>query len=141
MEAMFVRLAVVLFAFALMASSQSIDAFFKHTFDQMVRDSPEFATMIGNHQYDDRWTDWSKSGREHRRGFLQERLTALSKFPEQTLSRENRLSAELVRYDFQSNLDSWDLQTHLLRVGQLFGFHNRVYILIDHMPAHTVRDY
>ena len=90
---MLVRPAVVFFAFALMMRSQSIDAFFKDTFDQMVRDNPEFATMIGIHKYDDRWTDWSKSGREHRRGFLQERLTALGKFPEQTLSREDRRSA------------------------------------------------
>jgi uncharacterized protein (DUF885 family) len=30
---------------------------------------------------------------------------------------------------------------HLLRVGQLFGFHNRVYTVIDRMPAHTVREY
>jgi uncharacterized protein (DUF885 family) len=141
MEAMLSRLAVAFFAFVLLGHSQSIDAFFKETFDELVRSNPEYATGIGHHEYDDRWTDWSKAGRDHRRGFLHERLATLSKFPPQVLSGENGVTAELVRYDFQSRLDSWDLETHLLRVGQLFGFHNRVYVTFDRMPAYTVHDY
>jgi uncharacterized protein (DUF885 family) len=141
MGTMFSRRSVAFFAFILLGRSQSIDNFFKETFDEMLRNNPEFATSVGHHEYDDRWTDWSKAGREHRRAFLQERLAALSKFPRQAISGENGITADLVRYDFQSRLDAWDLETHLLRVGQLSGFHNRVYLLVDVMPAYTVRDY
>src|SRR5437763_816842 len=121
---MLVRPALTFFAFAVLASSQNIDAFFKNTFDEVVRNDPEFATLVGRHEYDDKWTDWSRGGREHRHQFFQERLGALNKFPPQTLSREDRVTFDLVRYDFESRLDAWDVQTHLLRVGQLFGFHN-----------------
>jgi uncharacterized protein (DUF885 family) len=38
-------------------------------------------------------------------------------------------------------LEAWDLDTYLLRVGQLDGFHNLVYDTIDAMPARSVRDY
>jgi uncharacterized protein (DUF885 family) len=47
----------------------------------------------------------------------------------------------LLQYDWRAELEAEDLQTHLLRVGQLFGFHNRVYTLVDRMPSRTVRDY
>ena len=47
---------------AQLAWSQSIGTFFKETFEQELRDDPEFATYIGRHDYDDRWTDWSKIG-------------------------------------------------------------------------------
>ena len=51
-------------------SAQNISTFFKDAFEERLRDEPEFATSIGRHDYDDRWNDWSKSGREQRRAHL-----------------------------------------------------------------------
>ena len=107
----------------------------------MLRQDPEFATSIGRHEYDDRWTDWSKNGRDERRQFFEGRLKTLSQLPAAQLSGENRLTARIVEYDFHNELEAWELGTHLLRVGQMFGFHNRVYVLFDRMPARTVHDY
>lgn len=123
------------------AFPQSIDDFFKQTFEEMLRADPEHATSIGRHEYDDRWTDWSKTAREERRHFFETRLEQLKRFSEADLSPANRLTARLVKYDFQSRVDAWDMEEYLLRVGQLFGFHNRVYLTFDRMPARTVHDY
>src|SRR5581483_3964740 len=124
-------------ALPLLGAAQSIDRFFRDTFAEELRDNPEFATMTGHHEYDDRWTDWSKAGRDLRRHHLEQRLAMLARFPAASLSGQNRLTAALVRYDFSLELDAMDVETHLLRLGQLFGFHNRVYVFIDRMPAHT----
>jgi uncharacterized protein (DUF885 family) len=124
-----------------LAPAQSVDAFFRETFEQMLRDNPEMATTIGRHDYDDRWTDWSQAARDRSRQFVEQRLQMLSRFPLSSLSPENQLNARLVEYEFRSQLESDDLETHLLRVNQLFGFHNRVFLLIDRMPAHTIHDY
>src|ERR1700688_2657158 len=51
------------------------------------------------------------------------------------------LSVRLYKYDLRLQLESEDLETHLIRVGQLFGLHNRVYSTVDRMPARTVHDY
>jgi uncharacterized protein (DUF885 family) len=127
--------------FAPLAPAQSIDAFFKDTFEQMVRNDPEYATAVGRHDYDDRWTDQSKGARAQRRQFFERSLTTLAGFPAASLSADNRLTQRLIQYDFRSRLDAWELQTHLLTVGQLNGFHNEVYVLVDRMPARTVHDY
>jgi len=121
--------------------NQSLDQFFKETFEEMLRANPEQATSIGRHEYDDRWTDWSKAARAQRRQFFETRLATLNRFPVADLSPANRLTARLVKYDFEVRLESWDLEDYLIRVGQLFGFHNRIYLTIDRMPARTVRDY
>ncbi len=121
--------------------AQSMDSFFKDTFEQMLRQDPQFATSIGRHEYDNRWTDWSKAAREQRRQFFEERLKTASSFSTSGLSDENHLTLRIVQYDFHSELEAWDLSIHLLSVGQLFGIHNRVYILMDRMPARTVHDY
>src|SRR6516165_5692878 len=87
--------------------SQSIDAFFKDTFEGMLRNNPEFATGIGRHEFDDGWTDRSKAGRAQRREFFDSHLQTLKRFPDADLSPANRLTARLVKYDFQSRLDAW----------------------------------
>ena len=135
------RFWVLFFAVAQLVPAQSAEQFFKDTFEEMMRADPEFATGVGRHELDDRWTDWSKQGRTQRRQFFQERLQKANSFNTANLSPEDKLTMRLVQYDFRSRLDASELETHLLRVGQLFGFHNRVYSIVDRMPARTVRDY
>src|SRR5208282_4068520 len=69
-----------------------------------------------------------------------QRLEQVEKFPTDQLSEQDRLSVKLLRYDLRAHLDSLDLETYLLRVGQMTGFHNSVYLTIDRMPVFTVRD-
>ena len=122
-------------------SAEKLHAFFKDTFEEELRDQPELATSIGRHDYDDRWNDWSKAGREQRRTHLQHRLEQLGAFSLDGLSDEDHLSAQLLRYELTQQLAAFNLETHLLRVSQVFGLHNRVYATIDRMPGHTEKDY
>lgn len=121
-------------------SSADLSKFFAQYFEEKLRDEPEFATTVGRHEYDDRWSDLSKQGREQRRAHLQQRLDQLQKFATQGLSEQDTLSVRLLSYDLRTQLDALDLETYLLRVGQLYGSHTRVYLTIDRMPAFTVKD-
>lgn len=121
-------------------SSAELSKFFADYFEERLRDEPEFATNVGRHEYDDRWADVSKAGREQHRTHLQGRYEQLQKFSLNGLSDEDRLSVELLRYDLKTQLDAMELETHLLRVGQMFGIHNRIYLVIDRMPSFTVKD-
>ena len=123
------------------SNSDSLHKFFHDAFEEQLRDQPEFATNIGRHDYDDRWSDPSKAGLDLRRSHLQQRLKQLEAIPLDGVSEEDRLSARLYRYDVQQQLDTYDMQTLLIPVGQLFGFHNQVYTTVDRMPAFTVHDY
>jgi uncharacterized protein (DUF885 family) len=114
---------------------------FQHYFDTKLQDEPEFATTTGHFDNADKWNDWSKAGREMRRKHAEETLSELRKFPASGLSDADTVSLRLLKYDLQLQLDAEDLETHLIRVGQLFGLHTRVYTTVDRMPARTVRDY
>jgi uncharacterized protein (DUF885 family) len=124
------------------AGSPELARFFADYFEERLRDSPEFATNIGRHEYDDRWTDFSKEGVGRRRAHLERVLATDEKFyaGRTSLSEQDQLSVELLRYDLRTQLDAFDLDTYLLRVGQMFGFHNNVYTVIDRMPVFTVKD-
>ncbi len=123
-------------------ASAELSKFFADYFEERLHDSPEFATNVGRHEYDDRWTDLSKAGRAGRRGHLEEALATVEKFSGgmNSLSEQDQLSVKLLRYDLGTELDALDLQTYLLRVGQMTGFHNSIYLTIDRMPAFTVKD-
>jgi len=126
------------------SSSPELAKFFSDYFEQTLRDSPEYATSIGRHEYDDRWSDLSKQGRDLHRSHLEQALAQAEKFSSgadsKRFSPDDRLSLDLLRYDLRTQLDAFDLQTYLLRVGQMFGFHNSIYVNIDRMPAFTVKD-
>jgi len=124
------------------SSSPELAKFFADYFEERLRESPEFATNVGRHEYDDRWSDLSKEGRAKRKAYLEQALATDEKFYSQrtSLSDQDRLSVELMRYDLRTQLDAFDIETYLLRVGQMTGFHNGVYLVIDRMPAFNVKD-
>lgn len=132
---------VLLLVSPLLAPAQNLQEFFKQSFEQHLRDDPEFATSVGRHEYDDRWTDWSKAGREQRRAHLQQELQKLGTYPLATLSPQDRLSARLMDYNLRLQLDAFDLQNELFAVMQQNGLHNAIYSVIDRMPARTDHDY
>lgn len=118
-----------------------IQEFFRQAFEERLRDNPEFATGVGRHEYDDRWTDWSKAGRDLRRSHLEQELRQLESLLQVTLSPQDQLSARLLDYDLHVRLDAFDLENELFAVMQQNGLHNAVYTTIDRMPARTVKDY
>ena len=132
---------IVLLSLPMLASAQSFADFLRQVFEEHLRDNPEFATSVGRHEYDDRWTDWSKAGRQQRRQHLQQRLEKLAVFPPASLSRQDRLSARLMDYDLRRRLEAFDLESELFAVMQQNGLHNAIYSTIDRMPARTVHDY
>jgi uncharacterized protein (DUF885 family) len=139
------RFAMVLLLFVAAVPAQSrpeeLQRFFSQVFEERLRDQPEFATYIGRQDYDDRWNDWSRSGRERRRAHIQQRLGELDRFQVEGLSEADLLSVHVLRYALRQDLAAYDLETYLLPVAQMYGLHNRIYLTIDRMPSHTVHDY
>jgi prolyl oligopeptidase len=124
------------------SGSPELAKFFSQYFEERLRDEPEFATNVGRHEYDDHWADLSKQGRDLHRAHLEAALANVEKNSggQAALSQQDQLSVKLLRYDLRTQLDALDLQTYLLRVGQMTGFHNSVYLVVDRMPSFTIKD-
>src|SRR5215470_12472617 len=126
---------------AAQSAAPPIQEFFKSYFEETLKDEPENATTVGRHDYDNRWSDLSKAGREARLAHMRSRLKELANFKMDSLSEQDRLSVRLLKYELNSQIEANVLSVHLLRVGQLYGFHNRVYLTMDRMPSRTPLDY
>ena len=135
-------LSLVLLAPALAsAQTEALHKIFSDAFEAQLRESPETATSVGRNEYNDRWSDWSPAAIERHRARITAQIEALDGASLDGVSAQDRLSARLLRYVSRQDLDDQALQLYLLRVSQLYGFHNQVYVTIDRMPARSVRDY
>jgi uncharacterized protein (DUF885 family) len=134
------RTSVVLILLVQIAWAQSLGSFFKQTFDERLRDDWN-SSHRRRHEYEDRWTDCSATGRAQRRAHLERRLEQLNGFPSASLSGQDRLTVRLLQYDFRSQIEAFEVETHLVPAGLFVGFYNNVYRVIDRMPARTVHDY
>jgi uncharacterized protein (DUF885 family) len=128
---------------ALLASAQTdrLHKLFSDAFEADLRESPELATSIGRNEYNDRWSDLSRAAIERRRARLIALLADLDGIAVADASPQDQLSARLLRYNTRQELDDEAIVLYLLRVSQLYGFHNRVYIAVDRMPAQSTADY
>jgi uncharacterized protein (DUF885 family) len=139
--ALMVCLLIVEAGIAASTTHDEVQAFFRHYFETKLAAEPEFATTTGHFENSDRWDDWSKAGRDSRKRLSEETLAQLKEISVDGLSDADSVSVRLLKYDLQTQLDAEDLDTHLLRVGQLFGLHTRIYLTMDRMPARTEQDY
>ncbi|WP_158277445.1 DUF885 domain-containing protein [Opitutus sp. ER46] len=82
------------------------------TFEQLARTciedylttSPEAATALGDHRFDDRLTDYSPEARERQVASLQQHLAALAQIDAAGLNAANRIDAQILRVNLEAQL-------------------------------------
>jgi uncharacterized protein (DUF885 family) len=119
------------------ALNQLLDEQWQYT----LRDQPEFATIIGDYRYNDKWSDLSLAHVEQRRkdteAFLQ-RFQAIdtTDFPEQEL-----LNQQLMVRNLKENLESISLKLHLMPEDQFNGLHLQLAQLVSLVPFDTEKHF
>ena len=103
--------------------------------------SPETATNVGRHEYNDRWRDWSVAGRARMRQEQQNFLTTTVYIGTGNLTVADRLSEQMVQYELDMALSSEPWATLVQRTSQADGAHNQVFTVVDQMPTRDGKDY
>ena len=106
-----------------------------------LQESPEFATAIGVHDYDDRLDDLSLEAFERRCSKAGEFLTKIVEADSTNLNDEQRLSINLLRAEIEQYLSGMKLKPYLFPVNQFEGPQVDWARLISYMKFNTVSDY
>ena len=122
-------------------SSQSLLQIFDEYWEWKLARRPEIATSVGRREHNARWADRSKSARDKDLYDLREWLQRAMWFSPGTLTPSMRLSAFLLESDVRDQIDSEPYLDAITLVSQADGLHNRVFNIIEQMPASTVLDY
>ena len=70
--------------------------------DELFALQPEFATAVGDHRYDDQWSDMSENGRTARVAFIERWEGTLARVDAADLTPDERIDLDLVRGELAS---------------------------------------
>ena len=126
---------------AIGASMESLRSTFITYWDWKLATQPELATRVGRTEFNDRWRDLSKRGRDRVRERRKEFLQQLIYISSGNLTARDRLSAHVLQWELKNALDMETYSDLVSGVSQQSGLHSDVFSVIDQMPTRTVLDY
>ncbi len=122
-------------------ASARLEQLFQEDWEFRMRESPLFATAVGDHRFNDRLGGVSIADQERRaaevRGFL-ERLRAIDR---EALPREQQISYDIYRQLREDELEEHRFRGYLIPITNREGFHTSFPQLHERIPLATVQDY
>ncbi len=121
--------------------SKALSALFADMWEYRLRNSPEFASTIGDKRYNDRLDDYSAAAYNRQLQQEADYLTQLAAIDTDGLSEQEQLSKELmVRHLVQDQQEAvfkpWEMP-----VNQFSGIQNNLPQLVGQLSFDTVKDY
>jgi prolyl oligopeptidase len=108
--------------------------------ENTLRESPTFASHLGDKRYNDRWPDVSLAALERRHEHKKEVLTELDRIDLEELSPAERLNYRLFRKDLAESIEQYPYHWHLVPLDQRSGIQTED-DLADSLSFRAVKDY
>ncbi|MFI4979039.1 MAG: DUF885 domain-containing protein [Nevskiales bacterium] len=120
---------------------KALDSLLAEQWEYNLKDSPEFATIIGDYRYNDKVSDASLAHVQQQKKDAQDFLVRFqaidtSGFPEQEL-----LSQKLMVEQLQDTLKGIELKTYELPLDQFNGIHLQMAQLVSALPFDSTKHY
>lgn len=106
-----------------------------------LRESPEFATMIGDYRYNDRWSDLSLAHVEQHQRDLTGWLTRFEAIDTEGFDEQEELDHRLTVRDLRERLEEIGFKNHEMPVDQLDGVHLMLGQFVSQAPFDTAQHY
>lgn len=120
--------------------SERLQELFRAEWDYRMGEYPEEATFAGHPGGNDRWTDLSLDAIKRRKRELHAPLRVLLSINRENLNGEQRLSYDLLRYNYESAVEGSRFPSEYLQVTQMDGVQQTLVRVLDAMPKFTLRD-
>ncbi len=106
-----------------------------------MRESPEYATFVGDRRYNDKLSDESEAALAARRAYARGLLAKLDAVDPKRLDEADRLNHALLRREIALDVEGQRFHDEYLRITQLGGVHTALASLAQAMPKDSARDY
>jgi uncharacterized protein (DUF885 family) len=123
------------------ARSKALATLFAEIWDDRMKHSPEYASLLGDKRFNDQLSDYSvdevNASLARGRAFL-ERLSAIDSTG---LSAQEQLSKNLMLRDLTDAQEAARFKEWQMPVNQFSGFHTELPRIVSELPFDTVKDY
>jgi uncharacterized protein (DUF885 family) len=126
--------------FILAAAGEELHQIFDEAWENTMKESPTWASQLGDRRYNDRWQDQSFAGIERRHSYAKGLLKKLDAIDQGALSEADKLNYILFRKDLEFDVEGHQYGWHLIPLNQRGGVHTRDQ-LSDSLRFTTTKDY
>jgi uncharacterized protein (DUF885 family) len=102
---------------------QELEAAIAEEWEYGRKEAPEFATIIGDYRYNDRWSDFSPAHVEEQRRDLAGWLSRFEAIETEGLGEQEELDHRLIVRDLKERLEGIAFKNHEMPIDQLDGLH------------------
>ena len=106
-----------------------------------MRESPEFATAVGDYRYNDKWSDSSLAYVPKQRDALEKWVTRFEAVDTTGFPEQEKLSRMLMVRNLKERIEAIDLKLYLMPVDQFNGIHLNLATFVSFIPFNTTRQY
>ncbi|MDT7689201.1 MAG: hypothetical protein QOE46_1960 [Acidobacteriota bacterium] len=117
-----------------------LNKLFDEEWEWTMRESPTFASQLGDRRYNDRWPDVSIEANERREQHRLQTLARVQRIDRERLGAADRLNYDLFRKDLENDIEEFKLRLYLLPINQRGGIQSEDE-LAELLRFQTVKDY
>ncbi len=109
--------------------------------NNMMKNIPEIATFLGNHDYNDKLTDLSESALKNNYDYNLKMIETLKSMDLNNLSRENKINYDLFLEKIEEEIREYNFKSYLMPLNQMDGVQNTFIYTVQIMPFKTYKDF
>ena len=127
-------------AFAQNSATKDLYALFDAEWEWSLKESPTFASYLGDKRYNDRWSDLSLAAIEARQKHRLEALEKLKRINRADLSAADRLNYDFFKKETEEAVEAYKFKSYLMPINQRGGIQTADE-LAEFLQFTTVKDY
>jgi uncharacterized protein (DUF885 family) len=122
-------------------AAADLKALFEREWEWRLRDSPLFATSVGDHRYDDRLPEETPENHRRRTEAIAGFLAELGRIDRAALPAADAISYDVFKVVLEEQRDSYRFREQFLPLNADSGFHTDFALVPDQMRFQSARDY
>ena len=120
---------------------KALDALLAEQWQHTLKNSPEFATILGDLRYNDRWSDASLAHMAAENKVDQDYLKRFEAIDTTGFSDSDRLDQQLMVRQLKQDIRGYDLKLYEMPLNQMSGVHMQLAGFVSSIPFDNTREY
>jgi uncharacterized protein (DUF885 family) len=121
--------------------SRRLHELFKLDWTHTMRESPEFATLVGYPGQNERWSDLSLEAIERRKRELEAPMNVIQSIDRSKLKPNDQLNYDLFKKNYQDAIAGSKFKSEYLQITQMDGVQQEVARVLELAPRNSLKDY
>jgi uncharacterized protein (DUF885 family) len=120
---------------------QALNALLAEQWQHALQNSPEFATILGDLRYNDRWSDLSLEHAAAENKVTADFLKRFEAIDTSGFSDSDKLNQQLMVRQLKDSLKSYDLKLYEMPLEQMSGIHLQMAGFVSSIPFDNTKEY